>query len=644
MMKWDISVECASAIIICIILINANRVNTIPRLKNIVFQNCLRITFLSCLTNILSTFLLQYIHEVPLFINEWILIFYFICTPLMGGIYFLYTVTMCYEEDKRAITRCVKYSCLPAILYVALVISNFFTKALFTIDSSGYQQGDWISTTYIIFYFYVFLSLFVVLLRRKYLERLSLRILIMFPFLSSFIVLLQQYFFPSVILTGFAAMCSLLVIYLYLQNKLMFTDPLTHLLNRQEFSRMIEMKIDQGQTFSILAVSLKEFKFINDKFGQQIGDKLIIALCEFLSTVTYCNNLYRYSGDEFVFLLNSDKEVNLVVEKIQTRMSAPWVVDTYDYNLNYCLGSVVYPDVAKNEQECIFGLEYAIAQVKKEKELTYLACSVDMLHEIQRNEAIIKIMKQGIQEDSFQVLFQPIYDYDLHCFNKAEALLRLPENQLGFVSPNVFIPIAEESGMITEITFQVLDKTCKFIHSLLEQGIKIDGISVNFSIVLFMQEDLERKVLEIIERNEIPYDKIKIEITESMLSMNYDTIVSFIQTMEKKGIRFLLDDFGTGYSNLSYVLNIPFHTIKIDKSLVWKAMEDKHSDIIIGMIVSAFKQMDLYVIAEGIETKGQSDRVIAYGCNAIQGFLYAKPQTAQAALSLFAQGYEVVYE
>ena len=146
------------------------------------------------------------------------------------------------------------------------------------------------------------------------------------------------------------------------------------------------------------------------------------------------------------------------------------------------------------------------------------------------------------------------------------------------------------------------------------------GVSINFSVLQFMQDDLENKVLKVIEKHQLPYELIKIEITESMLVTNFDAITNFMTNMINRGIQFLLDDFGTGYSNITYVLTIPFQVVKVDKSLIWQAMKDEKAAILIKKMIEAFNQIGLHILAEGIETKEQMEFMKKCGCDLLQGY------------------------
>lgn len=238
------------------------------------------------------------------------------------------------------------------------------------------------------------------------------------------------------------------------------------------------------------------------------------------------------------------------------------------------------------------------------------------------------------------MVYQPIYDVKEQAYTKAEALLRLPPHDLGQLGPDEFIPLAEENGLITEITYQVLRKTCLFLQQLQHTATTLKSISFNFSAVMFLQQDLGNNILKIIEEYKIPAHMLQIEITESMLSRDYHMIIAFIQRMRKQGIEFLLDDFGTGYSNISNVLSLPIQTIKIDKSLLWKAMVSTEGAVVLRKMCEAFHEVHQLLLVEGVENEEQAAFVRDCACRYIQGYYYAAPLPQEQVYKLLIQKQE----
>ena len=248
-----------------------------------------------------------------------------------------------------------------------------------------------------------------------------------------------------------------------------------------------------------------------------------------------------------------------------------------------------------------------------------------MLEKLERRRKVIQVLKEKLDDESFQMYYQPIYSVKSGRFFYAESLMRIPDSPIGPIYPSEFIPVAEETGLIVNITYIILDKVCKFINHLMSKGIYVGSIHVNFSALQFSQPNLSERVLEIIRSNGTPMSAIKIEFTESTLAESPQVVTDFTMKMKEHGIKMGLDDFGTGYSNIATVINIPFGTVKLDKSLVWVSMKNENSALAVKNLTRTFKELGMKVIAEGVETEAQRKLVVDFGVDQIQGFYYAKP-------------------
>ncbi len=636
-MEWDISAECVSIIMLNIIMVYSWKGNLLPSRKNQAFRACLLITYLSILTNILSTLLLTRLSATTYLINQLLLHLNYIFTPLMGMVYYIYTLTIAFEQDAKSLKKHVLLASIPALLYLACLFSNPLTHLLFSLDPVfGYQRGAWVILTYAVFYIYVLFSVFFTISKRRNIDSAVFIILNFFPVLSA-VVILFQLLYPSYILTGTAATSALLIIYLYLQNKQLFTDPLTGILNRQEFNHLLEIRMKDSDPYSIIVLSLKGFRFINDHFSQRAGDMLLIRICEYLEKQMPAARIFRFSGDEFAIVCRNEQVCLQYHKQLIARMQHSWSVENFDFQIRYGIGILHVKEHNRGKDEIIKGLEYALRQAKRAEENTTCFCTTAMMERLYRNEQILELLRRCIREDSFVVYYQPIYDIEEQAYTKAEALLRLPPHELGQLRPDEFIPLAEENGLITEITYQVLHKTCLFLQQLQQSGIPMNGISVNFSAVMFLQQDLANTILSIIAEYGIPAKLLQIELTESMLARDPHMITAFMQRMKQEGIEFLLDDFGTGYSNISNVLSLPVQTIKIDKSLLWQAMVSQEGAIVLHKMCEAFHEVHQQLLVEGVENEEQVAFVKACGCRYIQGYYYAPPLPQERARMILGQ-------
>lgn len=644
-MIWNLSSECSSLIVLFIIWVYSRRHNPLPTMKNKIFQSCFLISALAMISNILSTLMLYEYQHIPLILTWLVTSIYFLATPLMGTVYYFYTVAVLYENQQLA-KKIMIISAIPAILYGFLVLLNPWTHQLFTISEQvGYIRGDFVNVTYLVFILYTFAVLLLILFAKTSIEKGIRRILTSFPVVASLVVLFQ-FINPSYILTGTAATCSLLVIYLYLQNKQLSLDYLTGIPNRKELLNFLNYKIEnqEKKEFTFLVVSIKGFKHINNKFNQQQGDELLLSISKYLNKLSKKLSLYRFSGDEFALIIHGyePKLIEEIGKKILERFQSPWEINGYLINVSAVIGVISYPTTASTLDEIVTGVEFAIVKAKQNMDQLYSVCTSEMLEELSRRRQITEILKDYIVRDAFEVYYQPIVSTKTGKFLVAESLLRMNDTSLGRINPCEFIPLAEDSFLIADMTYLVLHKICRFIQEMLDEHIEVDCITINFSAIQFQEQNLHAKVKKIIDQYQIPYSKIKIEITESLLATDFEKVDTFIRSMNELGVRFALDDFGTGYSNLSSVMITPLDTIKLDKSIIYFSLSDKNTEKLLKSICHGFREAGLDILAEGIETKEQSKSMLANGVDLIQGFYYAKPMPEGEAKTYFGKQVEII--
>lgn len=598
----------------------------IPTYKNRVFEWCIRIVGTSIIASIVALHLTINHKGLPLpLVRTGYDLFHLLVPTVM--IAFSWYVIAVIWEDREDLSPWLMRSLIPYLLYVVLLMINHPTGIVFTVTAEhGYQYGPAFFAPYVTAYIYILLMLILILIGQRRITRSVLAVLLTFPLLMLILVIVQQ-FNSTLVLTGSASALSLIIIYLNLQNKQLVMDDLTNLPRRKAFLKMLELGITKEQDMAIIMISLNDFKLVNDKFGEQQGDIFLQTIAGFLRKSFTGLHVYRFSGDEFTVLI-PQREASALEDTIRTivdRFAKPWQIDKLIWKLTASVAVVRYPLHATSVKDIVIQLEHCIDLARHLGKGRVVRADESTFDQIKRRNQIHEIMRIALEQHKFSLHFQPVYSLTEKRYVSAEALLRLYDRKLGWISPGEMIPLAEESGMIVDIGYYVLECVCDFINRLERENIQLEGVAVNFSTIQFAQDDLIERVLQIIDAHQVPASKVHVEITESLFIGQFDRVKKLMMQLNQHGITFSLDDFGTGYSNLVNVVELPFSYIKFDKQFLRNAVSNPKSLSVMSAMAEAFHEVGSKIVVEGVESVEQ--QTLAYSINAdqIQGFLYAKP-------------------
>lgn len=634
MVELHFETELLSFVLLGIIWLYSRQANMVPTLRNRLFKACYYGIFFSIITDLLSVILaLQRGSFVPMVLIAGESL-HCIANLLSVLLFQLYLLAYVYEKSGKGIQKAFCASLLPFAVFLALVLSYPLAGLFPAFGGAGQAaSGRLPFIVYGFRYLYCAMMAAIVIRNRKHLSRQSIVVLLIFPVSISLSALVQQ-IWPQLYFSEFAAVCVLLVAYLYLQNKRIMEDHMTGLPNRAAYLQMISWLIEKKQSVTVMVISLNDYKFINDKFGQASGDLLLQQISFYLRSVGPDKGVYRFGGDKFavIFAKQPLPSASEKINRISERFNRAWMVSGGMCHITAAIGVAQYPTSADSCGELVSMLEAAVQRSKLSGGTQPLVfCDRSIIQQVRRKHMIYELLRFSLLEDRIQVYYQPLYSVALDRFTEAEALIRIRDEGGELISPDEFVPIAEETGLIVDIGYAVLKKTCEYIRRLLQRGIEVDTISVNLSIAQMMKPDFVPRALQIIHGSGISPSRIVFEITESMLVSNYDVISKKIKELSGEGIHFALDDFGTGYSNLTHVMDLPFDVVKIDKSLIWNSMNNPKCYVMVRDMAQIFQNLNLMVTAEGIETAEHDRFVRSCGCSRIQGFRYAPPLTGEAA-------------
>ena len=410
-------------------------------------------------------------------------------------------------------------------------------------------------------------------------------------------------------------------------------DFLTGLPNRKQLQEQLDQILsDAGRAqhrVAVLCVGLDDFKGINEQFSYQTGDQLLLLLSDRLRSHSgRLGALARLGGDQFALIqadIEQPYEAAELAQTILDDLEQPFVLEHQEVRLRATIGITLFPEDGDNTEKLLQKAEQTMTLAKSRSRNRYQFYIASIDSEMRRRRELEKSLREALANNELHLVYQPQIDYSDHRVIGVEALLRWQHPQHGFVSPDIFIPLAEQNGTIVAIGEWVLDQACKQLREWHDQGFIDLRMAVNLSSVQLHHAELPRIVNNLLQVYRLPPRSLELEVTETGLMEDITTAAQHLLSLRRSGALIAIDDFGTGYSSLSYLKSLPLDKIKIDKSFVQDLLEDEDDATIVRAIIQLAKSLGMQVIAEGVETIEQEAYIVAQGCNEGQGYLYSKP-------------------
>jgi len=418
---------------------------------------------------------------------------------------------------------------------------------------------------------------------------------------------------------------------------LAYHDALTGLPNRMLFMDRIDQAISRAQRedglFALLFIDIDHFKVINDSMGHDAGDQLLNVLSQRLREVLRkSDTVARLGGDEFTVIIegldNADDAVN-VSKNILSALDVPALVNGKEVYVGGSIGIAMYPQDGDSFGALLKHADIAMYRAKELGRNTFQFYASEMSQKAMYRLELENQIRTALKEDQFVVYYQPKIDLTNNQCVGAEALVRWNHPERGFISPDDFIPLAEEIGLITQLDEWVMKTACKQFKQWATDGISLQNLSVNISSRHFKENNLIDYCKTLLEMIDILPQHLEIELTESALVDNYENAKHILHELHDLGVHIALDDFGTGYASMAYLKEFPFDTVKIDRSFVRDIPEDKEDAAIVTAMIHLSQALNLSIVAEGIETESQKEFLAQNACAYGQGYLWSKPVSAE---------------
>jgi len=427
-------------------------------------------------------------------------------------------------------------------------------------------------------------------------------------------------------------------------------DELTSLPNRSlakdRLSQMLSKAKRQNLRPSVVFIDLDNFKYVNDTLGHAAGDDLLReASARLLFCTRESDTVARLGGDEFLLILDDinntsdnprELDLKLVGERIIKEFAKPFFLEGQEVNISPSIGFAVFPKDGRDDEVLMRNADAAMYRSKNEGKNTFCFYSPEMTEKAKTRIQVEAQLRHALERKEFSIVFQPIVDAQSGRIVKAEVLLRWKSKELGVITPDVFIPVAEETGVIVEIGAWVIIQACQQIKKWQSDGWHNMSVTVNVSARQFQHDsNLIETIEQALDENNLSSQSLQLELTEGILMHKNNHTESIMQSLGKMKIKLLIDDFGTGYASLSYLQKYNFDTLKIDYSYIKNILTNEHDAKLVTAIIAMANSLELNVVCEGVEIKEQLDFVLNANGKYVQGYYFSSPVSADAFEELF---------
>ena len=414
-------------------------------------------------------------------------------------------------------------------------------------------------------------------------------------------------------------------------------DALTGLPNRVRLREQMDMelaRVRRGQYLAVLFFDLDDFKSINDGHGHAVGDKLLRAVADRAQgCLRETDTIARFGGDEFAILqtgIDRPSDPAALAARVREAVAQPYDIDGHQLFTDISIGISLAPNDGTDPDQLLKHADLAMYEAKSHGRGTFRFFEPAMNARVKERRTLELDLRNAIANDGLELYYQPILDLERDEIRSCEALLRWHHPERGPVSPAEFIPVAEETGLISVLGEWILNKACSAAASWPGDV----SVAVNVSSIQFKNQSLLLKVIKALAVSGLSARRLHLEITEGVLMRDDETTLATLHQLRELGVRIVMDDFGTGYSSLTYLRSFPFDKIKIDRSFIKDVSEMDDASAIVRAITSLASSLNMTTTAEGVETQEQLAKIRELGCTEMQGYLFSHPMTAEDTIRL----------
>ena len=623
--------------VLCVFFFDSKTSVRFMPVSSILFVCCLVFTALTAFTDLITGQLLE-IGDVLLWQNLLANTLYFIINIISTTFIALYLFTKILEHTHAR--HCMRNACIGLavlfVIYIVAVIANIWTGTLFYFDEKGqYCRGPWNVLGYVITLLQLVLVGICYFRNRQNASRPMRRVLMqMFPLVP--LCILIQRIYPEIMLNGFIMALVETVLFLSFQGQRQGIHSLTELNDRHRFFTEVDRRIAKKEPFQIFLINIKDFGAINQKYGHLFGDEFLYQFAFTLEKLLKTSLSFHMNGTVFAVIMRytyqnaSERQSGELLEFLENGIECLGRQVSADYVLVHYISDGLESSAA----ELYENMEYSCAKSYDLKQ-RYIRCGSDIRAEMVRRRYLRDRIQVVDRMHGFEVWLQPIQCMSTGKFCSAEALIRLRESDGKLISPAEFIPMAEQTGHISSITWFVLEEVCRLLK--FDKNLDNVSVSINLPMTQLLEKGFVPRFTSIVNQAGIDHHRICIEFTERAILENFQQTQNIMNQLSREGFHFYLDDFGAGYSNFNCLLQLPFQVIKLDTGLTHSKQGKKPDYAVVRTLTKLFHDMNLVVVAEGAEDEEEVRMLTEQGVDRIQGFALARPMPMEELTKFYQE-------
>lgn len=632
MERYNVYLEIASVCFLVLMLILIKVKRKLNIYQNDLFSWQLVVAMFMNLVDVIAFFLINYENRspgknVPL-LWQWIAVLLsYSLQQILMQLFLNYFRTFTSKESKSRLV--LKIMSIISWTYGALILSSPFTHAIFYFSEEGmYHNGKLRFLLFVVFAMFGMYGFCVAYINRKRLSKAFTGGILACSGITIFLVFLQAFVIPYIFILYFWSTIVIVAVFMTLQSPDYYVDRMTNAFNQEGLRVVLKDRVKGKKPFAVLFVPIYDFG--NIKGGFSIENKRIVyrQICTDLFQIPN-TDVFREDDKFYIFIYESSKAEDYAM-KIGKWLTDGIQVKQIDEEVKIIAKMLMFdfPGRISNEEEFYSAIRYFMMgdYYKHFNELEFI--NEEFFRKKKRYEEVRRLVEEAIRTDGVEIYYQPIYSAQKQEFHSAEALVRLKDREtIGFVSPEEFIPIAERENLILQLENIILRKICSFVKREKIYNLGLQYIEINLSGNQCMQADLYEQLSELIDEYGISPKFLNFEVTETSTIDNNECLSRNMEQLRSYGSTFSLDDYGSGCSNLNYLVDFPFEIVKLDKGIVWTyfGAQNEKSRSVLPLSINMLREMNVRIVAEGVETEEQKNELIRMGVQYLQGYYFSKP-------------------